>query len=218
MNEIISTQKVCWQCNTLKSLENFYKNSKNGMYLSQCKICKCKKSKQYRKNNFQKIKIREQIYQQINRKKIKIRKKRYYLKNTKIINQRSSKYQNNRLKIDPIFRLTKSLRSRIYKAINGITKKSVTTESLLGCNFEQAKIHIESQFQSGMSWDNYGDWHIDHRLPCASFDLSNPDEQKVCFHYTNLQPLWATTEIARQNGDMESIGNLNKGDSLEVRV
>jgi hypothetical protein len=52
--------------------------------------------------------------------------------------------------------------------------------------------HLESKFTEGMSWSNYGykGWHVDHIKPCASFDLSDPEEQKKCFHYTNLQPLW----------------------------
>lgn len=67
-----------------------------------------------------------------------------------------------------------------------------------------------------MTWDNYGfkGWHIDHKIPCLSFNLTDIDQQKKCFHYTNLQPLWATTEIARRHGDFESIGNINKNNTI----
>ena len=59
--------------------------------------------------------------------------------------------------------------------------------------------YIEKLFVDGMSWDNYGPtgWHIDHIKPCASFDLTNQDEQRQCFHYTNLQPLWAADNIRK---------------------
>jgi hypothetical protein len=63
-----------------------------------------------------------------------------------------------------------------------------------------------------MTWENYGSaWDVDHIRPCSSFDLTKPEEQAICFHYTNLQPLWKTTEIARAHGDMVSIGNIEKG-------
>ena len=64
----------------------------------------------------------------------------------------------------------------------------------MGCTLDQFKRHIENLWLDGMSWENYGKkgWHIDHILPCASFDLADPEQQRKCFHYTNLQPLWAT--------------------------
>jgi len=58
--------------------------------------------------------------------------------------------------------------------------------------------HLESLFLPGMSWENRHLWHIDHVLPCAAFDLTNPKEQRRCFHYTNLQPLWALDNIKKR--------------------
>lgn len=102
------------------------------------------------------------------------------------------------------FRLTKILRARVRVAIkNG--RKSAKTMSLLGCSIEEVKSHLESQFKEGMTWDNHGEWHIDHIIPCASFDLTDPEQQKKCFHYTNLQPLWATE-------------NMSKGAKLEYQI
>ena len=70
---------------------------------------------------------------------------------------------------------------------------------LLGCSIEVARFHLECQFTKGMSWDNYGynGWHIDHIRPCASFDLTDSEQQKQCFHYTNLQPLWAEDNLKK---------------------
>ncbi len=56
---------------------------------------------------------------------------------------------------------------------------------------------LAAKFTNGMAWDDYGDWHIDHILPCISFDLSDENQQKICFHYTNLQPLWATDNLKK---------------------
>lgn len=87
--------------------------------------------------------------------------------------------------------LSKKLRSRIYYVLKGL-KKSAPTLELLGCSLEQFRAHLESQFKDGMTWDNYGShWHIDHILSCAGYDLSKPEQQRECFHYTNMQPLLA---------------------------
>ena len=97
---------------------------------------------------------------------------------------------------DTNFRLVNVLRARVRIAIKKGCKSAQTME-LLGCSIEEVKSHLESQFTEGMTWDNHGEWHIDHIIPCASFDLTDPEQQKKCFHYTNLQPLWASENISK---------------------
>jgi hypothetical protein len=63
--------------------------------------------------------------------------------------------------------------------------------------------HLKDHFLPEMNWDNYGAWHIDHIRPCASFDLTDPEQQKQCFHYTNLQPLWAADNIRKADNWQE---------------
>ena len=64
---------------------------------------------------------------------------------------------------------------------------------VLGCSLAELKQHLEKRFYGGMTWENYGSrWHVDHIKPCAAFDLSKPNEQRVCFHYSNLQPMLAS--------------------------
>jgi hypothetical protein len=89
------------------------------------------------------------------------------------------------------------LGTRIRKVLNGLIKKSKSTQELIGCDIEQLWIHLEKSFKSGMTRKNYGKWHVDHIIPCASFDLTKPEEQAKCFHYTNLQPLWASENLAK---------------------
>lgn len=105
----------------------------------------------------------------------------------------------NRKKTDPVFRVTESIRSRIWIALKG-GKQDQHTEELLGCTFKYFKEYLENQFDANMSWENYGPyWHIDHIKPISSFDLSSIEEMKNAFHYTNCQPLEALENMKKSN-------------------
>lgn len=97
-------------------------------------------------------------------------------------------------------RLAHNLRSRIYSALRaqGYTKKAKANE-LFGCDFPTFKLHLQLQFRPGMCWENFGAWEIDHIRPVASFDLSDPDQQKACFHFSNCQPLWKEENRAKSD-------------------
>ena len=105
---------------------------------------------------------------------------------------------NKKLKTDPHFKLKQALSHRIWGALKGQVKSKRTME-LLGCTIDELWIHMESKFTEGMTKENYGKWHVDHIMPCASFDLTDPEQQAKCFHYTNLQPLWALDNIKKSN-------------------
>lgn len=87
------------------------------------------------------------------------------------------------------FRIACCLRSRLTKLIKSCKVGSSVFD--LGCSLADFREYIESKFKSGMSWDNHGEWHLDHIRPLASFDLSNRDEFLKAVHFTNIQPLWA---------------------------
>lgn len=110
--------------------------------------------------------------------------------------EHTANYHSNLYKNSLKRRLSSCLRSRLNKALNG-NVKSIKTMDLLSCSIEQLKIHLESKFQLGMTWENYGEWHIDHIIPLSSFDLVNSEELKRASHYSNLQPLWAKDNIAK---------------------
>jgi hypothetical protein len=123
----------------------------------------------------------------------KIRKAKY-AKGWKLQNkERWNKYTRDRRKI-PHHKIAANLRNRLYFEIKNCEgKRSTSAFDLLGCSIEFFMEYLEDQFQKGMSWDNWTThgWHIDHIIPCAAFDLTNEQQQRECFHYTNLQPLWA---------------------------
>lgn len=105
---------------------------------------------------------------------------------------------NHRRHTDPIFRLRDSLRRKLRDVLRRVNqKKSTRTFDLVGCTLAFLKAYIEKQFLPGMSWANYGEWHVDHIRPCASFDLTEVSEQRKCFHYTNLQPLWGPDNMSK---------------------
>jgi transposase len=95
-------------------------------------------------------------------------------------------------------RIAKNLRSRLRLAIKEQGgKKSASTMELVGTDWLTLFVWIQSKFQFGMTWNNHGLWHIDHVIPCAAFDLTQPEQQKECFHYKNLQPLWKIENIKK---------------------
>lgn len=122
-----------------------------------------------------------------------------YKNNLRILNpdykslERKRHYQ--KYKNDPIYALSKRLRQRIYHVLRHF--KSKRTLEILGCNWEEFKIHIESQFTEGMTWDNLSEIHIDHIIPISSAETIE-DVYKLN-HYTNLQPLWAKDNLEKYN-------------------
>jgi hypothetical protein len=95
-----------------------------------------------------------------------------------------------------------AIRGRISKALSGKYKYKTSIENvekIIGCSIIEYRNHLESLFKSGMSWNNYGKWQIDHIIPQCAFDLSSDYEMKKCFHYLNTQPLWASENARKGN-------------------
>jgi len=144
-----------------------------------------KERKQYHLDNRESRILYNRQYRLDNREQISEYKKEYELANREKIYS----YKKQKRDTDPLFRLTHLLRNRLREALNG-NSKSASTMKLLGCSIEFLKQHLEKQFKPGMSWENRSSFHVDHIRPCASFDLIKPEEQRKCFNYTNLQPLF----------------------------
>ena len=170
------------------------------------------RNKDYRLKNKETIAARNRIYQQANKTEIAA-KQRIYNKANKIkmaatrrIYQQANRPRINarfsdRLKTDANFRANHFLRGRMKDALRRNQKTGIAV-SELGCTGPELRVYLESLFETGMSWSNYGvgknQWSIDHIVPLASVDLTNREEfLKVC-HYTNLQPMWHSLNLAKR--------------------
>lgn len=174
-------------------MEEFYRD-KTGYHRKRCRNCASALYRKYVEKDPNKYKKYGQEYRAKNRQKIAAYMSAY-----------KKAHQKTKDQTDPRFRIRRRLSTRLRTAIKiKGGKKNKKTMELLGCTIEHMMEHLESLFQPGMTWETYGfrGWHIDHIKPCASFDLTDPEQQKLCFHWTNLQPLWA-------------IDNLKKSDKYE---
>lgn len=191
--------KTCSKCKETKEYNCFCKNNDamDGL-TSQCKSC----LKEYRLNNVQRQKTYWQSYKVLNRDKIRDKDKRYNDNLTYQKKQNKKRlariYQKNKKINDQFFKFKHQIISLIGFSIRrkGYTKKSRTHE-ILGCSYEDFKIHIERQFTKGMTWDNRDKWHIDHIIPMAT---AKTEEDVIRLnHYTNLRPLWAEENLSKSD-------------------
>lgn len=218
----MNDSKLCKRCGLIKLLSDFY-TDKRGVFgvRSTCKKCCIEVSnsspnrainvRRYWLNNqasvrgSQKERYHNNIegsrkYHREKMKRLRMHNPTYRAKSSAATLRRYYKLKN-----DPIFLLRKTLRSRFLRAIKKEYKKTSCIK-LLGCSIPELRRHIQSKFKEGMSWDNHGihGWHIDHIIPCNRFDLSRLDEQKKCFHFSNLQPLWASENLEKSDSISQS--------------
>jgi Prasinovirus endonuclease VII len=156
------------------------------LYYRHREKSKASRRKYYHKNR-EKCRASNQAWLKAHKDRIPEYQRRWKKKNR----EKWNAYCLKRRRTNINARLAHQLRDRISKAVK-LNLKSAKTLDLLGCSIESFKIYIESKFDVGMSWENYGyrGWHLDHIVPCALFDLTKPDHQARCFHFSNLAPMW----------------------------
>lgn len=136
--------------------------------------------------------IHDKKYREFNSAKLKL-----YFKNRKSIRNKKAKeryYSDHNFRTEMILRASFLQAIRLYKG-----QKHTSIKVLIGCNIDKLRSHLQSKFKDGMSWENREKWHIDHIIPCSRFDLTDIEQQKICFHYSNLQPLWAKENLSKGN-------------------
>jgi hypothetical protein len=187
-------KKICSKCKVEKDVCEFHKGKTKDGYQYKCKECK----KEYSKLNSIKENNRKVLWAKNNPNKVKESKQKYYTKNSDKEQFRNNQYTQNRKKTDIIFKVSCVSRTRLieFLKIKNITKKNKTF-NYIGCTPQFLKEYLETKFVSGMSWDNHGEWHIDHIIPLSS--AKNEDDVYTLCHYTNLQPLWAEENLRKNN-------------------
>ena len=198
--------KLCNKCKISKPYSEFNKKSdtKDGLYPS-CRECRKLLQKNYYEENKNNIQEYQKNYYKNNSEKVKKREKKRREENPELfkiyeLNRRENrkKYLNqyfyNRRNADDLFKMSHNVREKFNKFIKN---KSKSTEKIIGLTFDGLKEYLENQFKDNMSWDNYGEWHIDHIIP-LSLAKTEEDVYKLC-HYINLQPLWAEENLKKSN-------------------
>ena len=209
--------KTCSNCHACKPVDLFYKKK------NQCKACIAA----YRQENKEKFAAKDREYRQNNKEKITAYKREYRQNNKEKITAYNREYRQNnkekgvaynreyrqehredrnarerkRRKNDPEYNLICRLRCRMGKAVKraGLDNKCDSSSELLGISYQGLKEWLEDQFTEGMTWENRSDWHVDHRVPCDAFDMTVETNQRICFWYKNLQPLWANDNLQKSN-------------------
>jgi hypothetical protein len=185
--------KTCIKCSEEKSPCEFHQDKVRPSGLHPvCKKCrKAIRRIRYERNKV-KILAQNKTYKAVNKDAIKQKDIEYRVDNRKEI----SRKQLDRIRNHPPTRIAHNLRSRMYQAVTRGFKTGSAVRDL-GCSIPEFMLHVESQFTDNMSWDNYGQWHLDHIEPLAGFDLTDRQQFLKAAHYTNYQPLWAKDNLMK---------------------
>ena len=165
--------------------------------------------RKYREKNREFLKIQSKKIRERDAVAISKQKQGYYLRNKERIIKRTMSYakkiSQSNTKQGIHHRIVRACRTRMWGILTVKGRKSAKTLELLGCTKDFLKKHLESQFESWMTWENYGkksairNWDIDHIIPCSKFDMTCPLQQHACFHYSNLQPLEHIKNIKKRD-------------------
>jgi len=203
--------KTCTRCQTEKQITEFHKEKKGRFGVkSTCKQCHLEKKRnnpkerEYCKKSYQlykeKKKAKSRKYKEKNRDKVSAYNKEYN-KRPEVKNKRriyNRRYENSRIFSDPVYRERRFLWKNICRAlmVYGYSRNTKVYEAL-GADRDVVRKHLQEQFRDGMSWDNYGEWQIDHIIPLSSAETV--ERVVELNHYTNLQPLWAEENAKKSN-------------------
>jgi hypothetical protein len=201
--------KKCTQCKEEKSLDQFrHRSDKKHLLKSICRGCDSAKSKKYRnahpevirahcKKNHERRKKNLYEWRKKNRERAREISRRWALLNPEKV-KITEKRKIDRYKTDPIYRVSMNMSHQMYNLLKR-KKGGRSWKSLVGYTLEDLRQHIEQQFVDGMSWDNYGEWQVDHIVPKVAFNFEKTEDFdfKRCWALSNLRPMWASDNAAK---------------------
>ena len=158
--------------------------------------------KKYRQNNKEYMSNKSKNWYEQNKEYRKEYLKEYREKNIESIRKTKRDYERNRKASDPLYKLISNFRTAIYQVLKeSNVEKNKHYFEILQYTPESLIKHLESQFKNNMNWDNYGEWHVDHKLPITSFNIQEMGDEEFmrCWSLENLQPMWGTDNISKSN-------------------
>jgi hypothetical protein len=158
--------------------------------------------KKYREKNKEKLSKKHKLWYENNKDKWDVYIKEYRENNIDKIRQIKRDYERNRKANDPLYKLISNFRTAIYQVLKeSNVEKNKSYFDILGYTPEELINHLEKQFKDDMTWDNYGVWHVDHKLPITSFDIQEMGDEEFmkCWCLDNLQPMWGEENIRKSN-------------------
>lgn len=188
--KVSEAKKLCYQ----NKIDQYKQNHRK--YYEDNRDAVLSQAKEYREKNKEVINGRDRDYYQRNRQEYLRKQAEYQRVNAESRNEYNRKYRKNRRQVDKMFGIKENMRARFrYELAKRGDGQHIKANEYLGCSWVELRIHLENQFKDGMSWDNYGDWHVDHIIPLASAQTKD-EIIKLC-HYSNLQPLWAFDNLSK---------------------
>jgi hypothetical protein len=158
--------------------------------------------KKYREKNKEKLSKKHKLWYENNKDKWNVYIKEYRENNIDKIRQIKRDYERNRKASDPLYKLISNFRTAIYQVLKeSNVEKNGHYFDILQYSPEELIVHLENQFKDDMTWDNYGVWHVDHKLPITSFDIQEIGDEEFmkCWCLDNLQPMWGEENIRKSN-------------------
>lgn len=177
--------KTCKDCLIEKPLESFtLKDKKTGNRMTQCKPCRNAYSRRHASKP-EVMAVR------------RIQKLEYWGKIKEHAHLKRTIYMREKRQIDPNARIANVMRATLSYLVTGRIK---TTSKNIGCTGSELKAHLSELFVDGMTWDNYGEWEIDHILAVSKFNQQDEGEFNKCWNYLNLQPMWKNQNRKKSAG------------------